>query len=310
MFVCTSGTTGTSKVARWSHAAILDEVCQFTGLLSSDDVILCFGVLFLAHSLVILLRGILGGETRVFTTNYFSPADQFRMIEKYNVTFTVNAPFQIALMMKSDRLNEANFSSMKYAMVGGGSIPLNMKNELKKHLPNGSVIATYGMSELSGPMTIDYPPSYDKSTVGRLVSGSCVKIIDEHGSRCGINEQGEICIKMKYKFLGYYGNQQATEDIFDEEGFILTGDIGYFDEDGDFYVCGRKKDVLKYSGYHISPHELDMYLIESPCIEAVCVVGIPDLMGDLPAAVVVRAKDSKITEKDIYDMVAGNKLFQ
>lgn len=293
-------------MARWSHAAILDEVCQFSGLLSSDDVILCFGILFLAHSLVILLRAILGGETRVFTTNYFTPEEQIRMIEQHKVTFTVNAPHQIVQMIKCDRFNEANFSSVKYLMVGGGSLPLYLKKKLHQHLPNGSVVATYGMSEVSGPMTIDYPATYEKESVGRLVSGSCVKIIDEHGNRCGVNEDGEICIKMKYKFLGYLGDQQATAEVFDEEGFIVTGDIGHFDEDGDLYISGRKKEQMKYCGLHISPSEIDMCLIGSPDIQTACAVGIPDLMGDLPAAVVVRARGSNISEKDVYDMVAGD----
>ena len=138
------------------------------------------------------------------------------------------------------------------------------------------------------------------------VNASKVKIIDDDGNRCGVHIDGEICIKTNYKFIGYYNNREATEELFDEENFIKTGDVGHFDEDGDLYIVDRKKDLLKYCNFQISPSEIDSYLIESSDIKSACVVGIPDpLVTDLPAAVVVRAQGSTITEEEIVNMVAG-----
>lgn len=134
-----------------------------------------------------------------------------------------------------------------------------------------------------------------------------MKIVDDDGNRCGVNVDGEICLKTTYKFIGYYNNREATEELFDKEGFLKTGDIGHFDEDGDLFIVDRKKDLLKYCNFQISPSEIDSYLIESPAIKSACVVGIPDpLVTDLPAAVVVRADGSNITEEEICNMVAGN----
>lgn len=165
-----------------------------------------------------------------------------------------------------------------------------------------------GMSEIAGVASIDYPGPSGKDSVGPLVGGSKVKIIDEEGKRCGPNVDGEICLKVNYKFLGYFGNKEATEELFDAEDFLHTGDIGHFDDDGLLFIVDRKKDLLKYNNFQISPSEIDCYLIESSHIKSACVVGIPGEGTDLPAAVVVRANGSNISEKDVFDLVAGNSF--
>lgn len=288
-----------------SHAALLDAMTSFN-VNTCSDVMLCFSSLYWLSGLVVLLKGTLSGATRIITTEIFSPELQLHMIEQYKVTFTLNAPHQIVLMMKNDHFNKTDLSSLKFLLVGGSKVPLHLKTDVSYHLPSGYVHVGYGMSEIAGVASIDFPTKNDKDTVGQLVGGIRVKIIDEHGNRCGVNVDGEICIKTTYKFLGYYGNQQANDEIFDEEGFIVTGDIGHFDEEGYLYVIDRKKDLLKYCGFQISPSEIDAYLIESSHIKLACVVGIPDTMGDLPAAVIVRTEGSEISEEEIFDMVAGN----
>lgn len=251
-----------------------------------------------------LVRGTLIGATRIITTEAFSPELQIRLIEQYQVTHILTSPHQTVLMMKSNRFNTADFSSLKYYLMGGSRILCHIKEQMNRCLPNGSVHCAYGMTETAGEISIDDPIVHDKDTVGRLKGGYCVKIIDEHGNRCGVNEDGEICIKTSYKFLGYYGNPQATAEVIDGEGFILTGDIGHFYEDGNLYVSGRRKEFLNYCSLPIAPSEIDGYLTESSDIQTACVVGIPDPMGHLPAAVVVRNDGSTICEKNVSDMVA------
>lgn len=254
-----------------------------------------------------LLLGILNGATRIITTQRFTPELQLHLIEKHRITYTLNATHQIALITKCERFRTADLSSWRILAVGGSKVPFHLKTQLIPRILNGSVAVAFGMSEIAGCLTFDYPTVREKDTVGRLIAGSCIKIVDDDGERCGVNVDGEICVKMTYKFLGYYGNQKGTDELFDEEGFIKMGDIGHFDADGNLYVVDRKKELLKYCNFQISPSEIDAFLICSPGIKSVCVVGIPDaVVTDLPAAVVVRADGSKITEKDVFDLVAGN----
>lgn len=260
--------------------------------------------------MLVLFRGTLHGSTRIITTDAFSPELQLQLIEKYKVSFTLNAPYQIILMMKNDQFNKTDLSSLKYLLVGGSKVPFHLKSDVARQLPNGNVNVAYGMSEAVGIVSIDYPTCIERDTVGKLACGCQMKIIDDFGNRCGVNVDGEICLKMNYEFAGYYGNQSATDEIIDSEGFLASGDIGHFDEDGYLYIVDRKKDLMKYRGFQISPSEIDAFLIESPDIKSACAVGIPDAMAtDLPAAVIVRSDGSHISEQDIYDMVAGKIIY-
>lgn len=271
---------------------------------------LSFSTLYWISTIVNVLRGLFSGATRIITTEVFSPELQLRMIEQYKVTFTINAPFQLVLMLKNEMFRKEDCSSLKYLITGGSKLPFQLKNDVEKYLPNAKVSVVYGMSEI-GQISSDFPYSNKKDSVGRLMDGYCMKIINDNGNRCGINEDGEICLKMNYKILGYFNNAEATKKAFDDEGFFLTGDIGHFDEDGELFFSDRKKDLLKYCGYQVSPSEIDAYLLTSNDIKSACVIGIPDSIAtELLAAVIVRSEGSNVTEKDVFDMIAGNFTFQ
>lgn len=247
------------------------------------------------------------GATRIITTDAYSPELQLRLVEQYKVTWALNASHHLLLMLKNKNFSTTDLSSMRIQFVTGSKVPLHVLTEMSYQLPNGNVSVVYGLSETCGPVSGDYSEPSGRDCVGRLLSGVKIKVTDDQGNRCGPNVDGEICIKVNYKFLGYYGNQSATDELFDNNGYLMTGDIGHFDDDGYLYIVDRKKDLLKYCGFQISPSEIDAFLIQSPGIKSASVVGIPDDMAtDLPAAVIVRADDSSISEQEIFDMVAGN----
>lgn len=162
-----------------------------------------------------------------------------------------------------------------------------------------------GLTEL-GTVSIDFPKFSGTQTVGRLTNGVAVKIIDQTGKRCGSNVHGEICVKPRFKFLGYYKNPKLTAETIDDEGFFKTGDIGYFDNDKLLYIVDRKKNIIAGRYDWIIPSEIEEVLLKSPDIRDVCIVGVPTVPAfDVPAAVVVRSKGSKINEEEICKMVVG-----
>lgn len=179
---------------------------------------------------------------------------------------------------------------------------------MQKYLPNGKIYAVYGLTELSGAATVNYPQPRPGS-VGSLVNEIYAKIMSDSNEPCEANMDGEICLKVKYPFLEYFGDKSNTQNAYDRDGWFITGDIGHFDEDGFLYIVDRKKDILKYRGSQISPSEIEDILMQDPAIKQVCVVGIPDeLSTDLPAAVVVRQPNAQITESDI-DGIVASKIF-
>lgn len=301
MILCSSGTTGLQKGVCLSHAALAYFVQHFNNMIHSDDVMLCFSQLFWISGVLTILVGTLNGAKRIITTEIFSPELQIRMIENYKITIISGSIYNSVLTLKSDKLKTADLSSLKYYFVGGNRVPADMPEEFSKYLKKKSGLSVaYGMSEIG---TITF--SGKRETVGKLTSGRNVKIINDNGKRCGPNVDGEICVKSSVKFLGYFGNEKATRDLFDLEGFLMTGDIGHFDDDGYMYIVGRKKDILKNRGHPFSSGEIEDYLIQRPEIDSVCVVGIPDGMGsDLPAAFVIRSKNMNIGEEEIIKSVA------
>lgn len=254
---------------------------------------------------LILLVGTITGATRVVTKQTFSPELLSHLIEEYKITFLLNAPHQVTLTLKHETFKKTNFSSVKYWMVGGSKAPSSTVIEVNKYLTNGGIYNIYGMSEVAGAISTELLESRKTDSVGQLMYSMTAKIVDEFGERCGTGIDGEVCLKSNYKFLGYYGNEKATKELFDDEGFMMTGDIGHFDEGGFLCLVDRKKDLLKYQNFQISPSEIESFLLNLPQVKSACVIGIPDnVAGDLPAAAIVRNSDS-ISKKEIFDAVAG-----
>ncbi|XP_031621711.1 4-coumarate--CoA ligase-like 7 [Contarinia nasturtii] len=304
IIVCSSGTTGLSKGVTLSHAALLDANTQFNVIFSSYDVLLAFSSLYWVTGWITLVGGTINGATRIITTESYTPELHLRLIEKYRVSFGLSAPHHIALLSKCGRLHHTDLSSLKLLTVAGGKCSLNVQNEINARLPNGKVFAVYGLSEAGSGMSVNLG---NTDSVGQLLGYCTVKIVDEDGKRCGVGEKGEICFKTNYKFLGYYGNQKATDEAFDEEGYFLTADIGHFDEDGNLFIVDRKKDIIKYCNFQISPSQIESFLIEMPDIKSACLIGMPDEVAtDLPAAFIVRTKGSNIIETDIFNLVADH----
>lgn len=219
----------------------------------------------------------------------------------------MSASHYLVLALKCEQFYRTDLSSIRLIMCGGSKLSVNTALEMKKYLKNGSIAIVYGMSEVAGCASAGKIETEIDTSVGQLKFGTKAKVIDDDGNPLGINEPGELCLKTKFKFLGYFNNEEATSSAFDEDGFLKTGDIGYFDDGGNLFLVDRKKDMMKYCSSQISPTELEQYLIKSPSIKSVCVVGIPDEeVGDLPAAVIVRNdNETPITSDEVDQMIKG-----
>lgn len=182
-------------------------------------------------------------------------------------------------------------------------MPMELGDQVELKLPNAEVNVIYGMSEVAGALTVDYPRSKNESA-GKLVPGVKAKIIDENGNRCGVNIDGEVCIETPSLFSQYFSNEEATVSSFDSDGYFHTGDVGHFDSDGYFYFVDRSKDIIKYRGYQISPTEIEFFLINLDGIRMACVVGIAEDFTEIPAALIVRT-DERLTVDGINRKISG-----
>lgn len=301
--LCSSGTTGLSKGVGLTHAAILENMLKMSPLIQ-DDVLLCFSSLYWLSGFLTLMLATIVGARRIITTETFNPELFLYIVEKYKVTVTMTSPSYVALLLQSDRLCQSSLSSMKLFWCGGSYVAEELTREMNKYLINGKVQVAYGLTEIAGMLSANNT-SRNPNSVGKLVFNVKVKLIDDNGQCCGVNETGEICCKPLYPFLGYFGDDENTKQMLDDNGWLHTGDAGYFDADGYLYIVDRKKDILKYMNYQISPSELESIILTCDGVANVCIVGIPDLVKtDLPAAVVVRTHfGHRITSEEIKNVV-------
>lgn len=288
-----------------SHASLISEI-DATSHLYGNGIAFNATTIYWNTGLFTLLLGTIGGTTRIITAEDFSVEMQLQIIERYKVTIVEDLSYHMVAMLKCGLLPKTDLGSVKHYFAGGYKVPLSITDEFNSYLTNGSVNTGYGLTEVGYNVSVDFPHFSGKDSVGRLVSGYTIKIADDQGNRCGAGVSGEICIKSRHKFLGYYKNIELTQEAVDSEGFFLTGDIGHIDTDGHLCITDRKKNVITYHDDWVFPTEIECVLLKSTDIESVCVVGVPyDSVVELPAAVVVRAYGSQITEEEIFKIVEG-----
>lgn len=234
-------------------------------------------------------------------------------MQRLQATMLVSAPYHCGLILKCASLKSSHFSSVKTFLIGGSRVPTSIVEQMNRFLPNGQVRVTYGLSEI-GIVSSSYSKSMKSNeSCGHLLNRLEAKIIDESGKRLGIGEDGELCVRNPIKMLGYYKNPMATEVLFDDEGFMLTGDVGHFDENGYLHLVDRKKDIFPCYELHIHPSEIENVLLCNIAVNSVCVVGIPDpddVAPDLTAAVIVKRKGYDISIEEIHAFVAGREMWK
>ncbi|XP_055641935.1 uncharacterized protein LOC129778835 [Toxorhynchites rutilus septentrionalis] len=306
IILCSSGTTGKSKGVCLSHALCIANMTNILSCVESDRV-LCLSSLYWISGIGTLLTATAAGSTRIITTQRFDAGMMIDLIEQFRVTIIFFPPSHALAILNEPSVGMADFSSLRKVYCGGGPTSGDLKRSFDMYLPKGKLIVVYGLSELGGAGATS-EEAYKDGCIGVLSNGVEAKVVDDEGNVVQFEQDGELLIRKKFRFMEYYGNPGATAEMLDGEGWLHTGDIARVDEDGLFYIVDRKKDIIKYAGYQISPSEIENVILKIPGVLAVCVTGIPVPGNDLPVALVIKAADSELTEDVIVDAVADSMV--
>lgn len=224
---------------------------------------------------------------------------------KPNSAFLV--PPLLVFLAKSPLVNKYDISSL--LVIGCGAAPLSkeISDAVRSRLNILALRQGYGMSEMTFSVLAQSEGFEKVGSVGTLRAGVWGKIIDpETGNVLGPNQRGEMCFKGSAIMRGYVRNKVATDQTIDKDGWLHTGDVGYYDEDGEWFIVDRLKELIKYKGFQVPPAEIEAILLTHPDINDAAVIGIPDEnAGELPFAFVVRKSNSNLTKEEVIEFVAS-----
>ncbi len=306
----TSGTTGFPKGVMLSHFNIANNG-QFMGdcmKLTPQDRLLIVVPLFHCFGCVLgVMSCLTHGSTMVLMEKY-NPAKEMQLLQEERCTAVHGVPTMFIGMLDHPDFDKYDFSTLRTGIMAGSPCPIKTMQDVTGKMNVRELTITYGQTECSPGMTMsrtDDPLELRVSTVGKLLPHTEGKIINpETGEELPRDTPGEIVTRGYHVMKGYYKMPEATKQAIDEQGWLHTGDIGTMDEDGNFRITGRLKDMIIRGGENIYPREIEEFMYTHPAVKDVQVVGVPDeKYGEEVCACVIGREGHSATSQELIDFV-------
>lgn len=311
-----SGTTGLPKGVKLSHRHLITNCLQVlsepkicAAVRATNDfreIVPALLPFYHIYGLLTLAIASLYLGAKVVTLPKFEPAHFISTVVKYKATALYLVPPLIQFMGSHPAVKTSDFESVMLVNNGAGPIGCNDVERLLKKAPHVRFGQGYGLTESSPAATVLEKGSTKYISCGKPIPNTEVKIINmDTNMNLGPGEAGEVCIRGPQVMVGYHNNPQATAETIDSSGWLHTGDMGYYDEENDFYILDRYKELIKVKGLQVAPAELEDILRSHPGVADAAVIGVPDQRsGEVPKAFIV-SKGPKLTEDDVKTFVAG-----
>ncbi len=299
--IYTGGTTGKPKGVVLSHQSIqwnaINTILSWS--LSEADVTINYMPMFHTGGLNALSIPVLMIGGTVVIGNHFEGEKAVNSINHYGCTIILLVPTMYQMLVQTEGFNRSNFPSMKIFLSGAAPCPLQIYEAFQK---KGLAFKEgYGLTE-AGPNNFFIRPEdaqVKPGSVGKPMLYNMIKLVKETGLEAGANEVGELLIKGKHSFSYYWNNHQATTETV-KDGWVYTGDLAKKDEQGFYYIVGRKKDMIITGGENVYPLEIEHWMADYPGIDEVAVVGISDeKWGERVEAFIVPKEGHRLVEEEL-----------
>jgi acyl-CoA synthetase (AMP-forming)/AMP-acid ligase II len=303
IIIYTSGTTGKPKGCVLTHGNIIANAKQISSWLgfSGNDRLLTIMPLFHMNAVSVTTMSALyaGGSTVV--SPKFSASRFWQIISDYQITSFGSVATMLSMLLSTypEGVPEGlKTEQLRFAMCGSAPVPAEVLKRFEETF-HCLVIEGYGLSESTCRSTFNPPDERRRPGSCGLPIGNEMKVVDEEDEDVPDGTLGEIVLRGENILKGYYRNPEATADTF-RNGWFHTGDIGYRDADGFYYIVDRKSDMIIRGGENIYPREIDEVLYQHPAITAAAAIGVPDpLYGEEVAAFIVLKSEAETTEEEI-----------
>ncbi|WP_349727866.1 AMP-binding protein [Peribacillus frigoritolerans] len=308
----TGGTTGFPKGVMLTHKNMLANTKMCNAWLyknkRGEERILAILPFFHVYGMTtVLVLSVMEGNTMIIMPK-FDVLATLKTIQKQKPTMFPGAPTMYIGLLNHPDIAKYDLSSINACISGSASLPIEVQEQFEK-ITGGKLVEGYGLSETS-PVThanFIWDQPRVKGSIGLPWPDTDSVILSlETFEELPPNEIGEIAIKGPQVMKGYWNRPEETENTF-RNGWLLTGDLGYMDEQGFFYVVERKKDTIIAGGFNIYPREVEEVLYEHEAIQEVVVAGIPDpYRGETVKAYVVLKKNANATEEELNEFARKN----
>ena len=313
----TAGTTGVPKGVMLSHNSfaiyVLENVTPADPELVEKNILTV--PLYHVAGIQAMMAAIYGGRTLVMERQ-FEPKEWMELVETEKVNRAMIVPTMLKQLIEHPDFSKHDLSSLQVITYGAAPMPLEVIKKALDVFPGVSFINAFGQTETASTITTLSPEDHVMngnegererklkrlSSIGKPMSDVEMKVVDEEGRELPVGEVGEIVARGPRVMTGYWKDEEKTSKTIDKEGWVHTGDMGYMDEDGYFFLAGRATDMIIRAGENISPEEVEAVLQSYPKIEEAAVIGIPDEeWGEQPRAIIVIKQGEMATGDEIIE---------
>jgi long-chain acyl-CoA synthetase len=307
MTIYTSGTTGKPKGAMITNANLLANLDMLDNVmeLTPDDKMLCVLPLFHVFALNGVLHSAIRKRVPLVVHTKFEVADAVKSLVEDGITFFAGVPTMYFYILKHAELENFSFPRLRYCVSGGAAMPVDVMRQFEEKF-DVMITEGFGLTETTVSVTMNRQDARKPGSIGLPFDGVQMKVVDENGAEVPDGEIGEIVIKAPNVMKGYLNKPEATAEAI-KDGWFYSGDLGYRDDEGFFYVVDRKKDMIIKGGYNIYPREIEEVLYQLPQVAEAAVVGIFDeAKGEAVRAVVSFKPGQSLSEEAIRSHVEAN----
>lgn len=308
----TGGTTGKSKGAMLTHQNLNANVQQ-SNLWFGNQVIAgkdkMMGVLPFFHifAMTTVMNFSIRNGLEIIVHPMPDPKAVLKDVHEKKPALLPAVPTLLDQMMNDPDIGQYDLTSLK-ASISGGMPLADATGKAFKSLTGGDVIEGYGLTEASPIVAANYIGDPSPNGVGMPYPGTTIQMrdMDDPSKILAEGETGEICVSGPQVMQGYWKDPEATRDAFTADGFLLTGDIGHFDEKGHVVISGRRKEMIISGGFKIYPNHLENALKDHPAVKDAAVIAIPDAVkGEVPKAFIVLHDHATTTIEELADYMDG-----
>ncbi len=315
----TGGTTGVAKGAMLTHRNMISNMLQAQAMLSQQDeagnpmheagketIVAPLPLYHIYAFTVHLMAMVEMGNHSILIANPRDTAMFIKMIKPWRFTAFIGLNTLFVSLLNHPEFAKCDFSGLKLTLSGGTALQADTGRRWKEFTGCG-VSEAYGLTECSPAVCMN--PAGDLAqtgTVGLPVPNTLLKTVADDGAETAVGERGELCVKGPQVMKGYWKRPDATAEIFDEDGWLKTGDVAVINEDGFVAIVDRIKDMVLVSGFNVYPNEIEDVVAQHEKVENCAVIGVPDSKTGEAVKLFVIPSDSSLSQDEMKEYCRMN----